>query len=195
MIEPRRVAAIVLAAGLSRRFGYDNKLLQPLGTKTVVATTVAALMVAGADPIIVVTGHDAAAIGTAVDGFGTRCIHNPNFADGMGGSIAVGARELTNDNIAGAIIALGDMPYVKAETIAALIDALDAPDDIIVPTMDGRPGNPVLFGGKYLASLAACSGDVGAKAVLLQAADALKTIETGDPNIFQDIDRPEDLSD
>jgi len=195
MTASRPVAAMVLAAGLSRRFGDDNKLLEPLGETTIIAATTQLLATAGAAPVLVVTGHDVDAIVAAVAGPEIRCHANPAFADGMGTSIAAGVRALEDDAIDGVLIALGDMPFVRPATIAALLGAFASTDDIIVPTRDGRRGHPVLFGRTHFTALAGCTGDIGARAVLEREAAAIKIVATSDDGVLRDIDRPEDLTD
>src|SRR5262245_40252437 len=113
------VVGLVLAAGLSRRMG-EPKLLLPLAGRPVVAWTVGRLRAAGLRRIIVVAGHERAAIEAAVAGPGVEVVVNPEPEAGQGRSIRVGVAALP----AGAeavLIGLGDQPDVPEDVIAALV--------------------------------------------------------------------------
>jgi molybdenum cofactor cytidylyltransferase len=147
------IAAIVLAAGSSSRFGPDNKLLRSFGGAPLVAHAVAAVRAAGADPIVVVTGHDAGAVRRALAEHRVTFIHNSRYEHGMGSSIAAGARAI--QSASAILIALGDMPEVSGEHARALADAFDPgePESICLPVFEGRRGHPVLFGAAHLDAL------------------------------------------
>jgi molybdenum cofactor cytidylyltransferase len=91
----------------------------------------------------------------------------------------------------GWIIALGDMPYVEADTIAALTAALREGADIVVPIHQGKRGNPVGFSRRHLPALLRLSGDRGARD-LLQALPVTNVI-VDDAGILRDIDTADDL--
>lgn len=87
----------------------------------------------------------------SVPRFGFRAAHNANYADGLGGSIAAGARALKGAD--GLFVALGDMPDVRADDYR-LIATRFARRAIVVPTHKGMRGHPVLFCSSYFADLA-----------------------------------------
>ncbi|HWK45778.1 MAG TPA: molybdopterin-binding/glycosyltransferase family 2 protein [Stellaceae bacterium] len=190
-----RIAAIVLAAGQSRRMGERNKLLIEVAGKSMVAHAVDAARGAGVSQIIVVTGHEPGDVAAALAGRPVRLVHNPRFAEGMAGSIGAGIGAL-GDDIDAAIIMLGDMPRVAAAELGRLIAAYNPVEGraIIVPTRHGRRGNPVLWDRSCFAELGRLRGDVGARGLIDAHADWLAEIEMVDDHVLLDIDTPEALA-
>ena len=160
-----RVAAIVLAAGASGRMGQRNKLLCEIGGTPLVRRVVDTLADCPLAELVVVTGHDAPAVAAALAGTGAniRLAHNGDHAAGMGTSLARGVASLP-DTIDGAMICLGDMPHVRADTIDRLIAAFSPAGgaDTCVPVHAGRRGHPVLFGHRFFKELSTLTGDAGA---------------------------------
>lgn len=188
------VATILLAAGLSHRFG-GNKLLHDLDGRPMVrrvAETLVAAMAPG-DEIIVVLGHEAAAVQAALHGLPLRFVLNDRYEQGMGLSLAAGVAAI-DAHTAGAMIALGDMPWIEAAHIKALRRAFDAapPDAIIVPTFAGRRGHPVIFSRRWFPDLLDLHGDRGARAVLVKAGDAVIEVAMANDHVLRDLDRPDD---
>lgn len=116
--RPRRVAAVVLAAGSSARMGR-NKLLLDLGGQALVRRAVRAGLDAGLDQVIVVLGHDEARVRSELDGLPCALVVNPDHAQGAGTSLRTGIRHAAAETDA-VLIVLADMPFVTAEMIAAL---------------------------------------------------------------------------
>lgn len=162
------VEAIVLAAGASRRFGPKNKLLQPFGETTVVGSVVRALAGAGLSPLVV-TGHEADRVAEAVAP--APVVFNPEWASGMGSSLAFGVAACATH--AAILVALGDMPELRPEVVRNLIHQLpDDPEAIVAPVYaeePGRLGHPVIFGPDHRAALLALTGDTGARTILASA--------------------------
>jgi molybdenum cofactor cytidylyltransferase len=93
-----------------------------------------------------------------------------------------------------AVIGLGDMPFVRPQTIRLLDRAFRAGvGDPLAAAVDGERGNPVCFGERWFADLCDVDGDIGGRWLLLEAPDAA-LVETGDQGVRRDVDRPEDLS-
>lgn len=184
-----RVAAVVLAAGRSTRMGEANKLLLELNGSPMVARTVAAAT-SVASPVIVVTGHDAAAVDRALSDAGVTIVHNPRYADGMATSLKAGLSALPS-GIDGVLVCLGDMPAVTGAAMGQLIAAFNPVEGraIIVPTYQGKRGNPVLFATAFIDEMRSAEGDVGARALLSQHADAVYEVET-DAGVLADADTP-----
>ena len=114
------VAAILLAAGRGTRFGDELKLLAQIGGKALVRHAAEAAAISTADPVIVVTGHRAEEVQSQLQGLPVRIVHNHLFADGLSMSLKAGFSALAPAARA-AVILLGDMPFVRAELIDALI--------------------------------------------------------------------------
>jgi molybdenum cofactor cytidylyltransferase len=178
---------------MSRRMGRP-KMLLPFGEKPLLARVVENLLsVSGISPIVVVTGHNAQEIREAVREYTVNIAHNPDYAaGGMLSSVQTGVRALPAD--CGAfLLALGDQPGVRPETLLALLAAwreTDAP--IVRPVYDGKHGHPVLFAARCEPEILALPADATLKdAVIRHAADIWEVAVT-DPAILDDIDTPED---
>jgi molybdenum cofactor cytidylyltransferase len=192
---PPRVAALVLAAGQSRRMGAANKLLSEIDGVPMVARVVAAARASRADPVIVVTGHEAAAIRAALADHDVRFADNPEFDGGLSTSLRAGLAAMPA-GVDGVVVCLGDMPLVNAALIDRLIDAFDPARDcaICVPTHLGKRGNPVLWAARFFAEMRAVAGDVGARHLIGEHEDAVCEVACDDSGPLTDIDTPEALS-
>lgn len=190
-LSPHRVAAIVLAAGSSRRAGPVNKLLVAVDGRPMVHTVCENLVSAGLTPVVVVTGFDAEAVQAALGDVDVRYTHNADHEDGMASSLRTGIAALAPET-SGALIALADMPWVKPSTLQRLVSAFrDAgAESVCRPVHDGRPGNPVVFPKRLFAALSDLRGDVGGKAVVAAEGAAVRDVDVDDPGIFRDMDVP-----
>jgi molybdenum cofactor cytidylyltransferase len=189
--RPGRIAALVLAAGQSRRMGRQNKLLAPVDGKPLVAHMVDAVLGSRAGPVIVVTGHEEAAVRAALGGRRVIWAHNPDFAQGLSTSLKAGLDALPED-VEGVLVALGDMPRVKSAQIDRLIAAFNPVEGraIMVPTVRGKRGNPVLFASRFVPALREVAGDVGGRHLLGEHAEEVVEIEMEDEGALLDIDTP-----
>ena len=191
-----KIAALVLAAGLSRRMGPRNKLLAAVDGVPMVARAVDAALASRARPVVVVTGHEAARV---QDALGRKrkveLVHNPDFAQGLSASLQRGLAALPED-CDGVLICLGDMPRVRAQTLDALIDAFQPLEGraICVPTFGGKRGNPVLFARRFFAEMTAIAGDVGARHLIGEYAELVAEIEIADEGVLLDVDSPDALA-
>jgi len=189
-----QVAAIVLAAGQSRRMGRDNKLLALVDGRPMVAHVVDAMLASRAEPVIVVTGHEADQVRAALGDRPVRWCHNPDFADGLSTSLRAGLDALPE--VEGVLVALGDMPRIRPDQIDRLIAAFNPTEGraICVPTVSGKRGNPVLFATRFVPEMRRVSGDVGARHLIGAHGEAVVEIEMDDDAALLDIDTPEALS-
>ncbi len=190
-----QIAAIVLAAGLSRRMGAQNKLLAEVGGQPMVRHVVEAAQASRADPVIVVTGHQADAVRSALDGLEVRFAHNPDFADGLSTSLARGLREMP-EACDGAVVLLADMPGIAATHIDRLIAAFNPVEGraVCVATHHGKRGHPVLWARGYFPEIAAITGDRGAKALLTEHEEAVEDVEISSEAVLVDVDTPDALA-
>lgn len=188
------VAAILLSAGRGTRFGDEPKLLARVGGKTLIRHVAEAAARSTANPVIVVTGHRAEEIQSQLQGLPVRVVYNHLFADGLSTSLKAGFSALPPEARA-AIVLLGDMPFVKAELIDALISAWQDRGEpaALVPVLNGRRGNPVVLSRTLQAAIEGLSGDVGAVSVLRGRSDVLEW-PTEDSATIQDIDTTEEFA-
>lgn len=184
------VRCVIPAAGLSRRFGGPNKLLAPFGDASVVATTVRNVVAAGVEPLVV-TGRDSQLIAAEVHP--VECVHNSNFEEGLGSTIAHGVRSLRGCD--GIMIVLADMPGISPDIVRMAVEAFERyPANSIIATrypVQSHPGHPIIFASCYRAELESLSGDLGARQILAQNADRILWVSA--PIAIQDIDLPGDL--
>jgi molybdenum cofactor cytidylyltransferase len=190
----RRIAAVVLAAGRSTRMGGPNKLLAEIAGRPLLRIVVEEALASHAKPVIVVVGHERADVEKALAGLPVQLIHNPDFAQGLGASLKAGIAAVPAE-ADGAIVCLGDMPQVDASLIDRLIAAFD-PDRgalIVMPTVEGRRGNPVLWSRRFFPDLMAIEGDVGARHFIGRYSEAVVEVPLEGRAALVDIDTPEAL--
>ncbi|APA70303.1 nucleotidyltransferase family protein [Janthinobacterium sp. 1_2014MBL_MicDiv] len=187
---------ILLAAGRGRRFdpsGVQNKLLQPLpdgpyaGLPVVAAA--ASAMLAALPRVLAVVRADDTQVARVLGALGceVRVCHDADM--GMAASLTCAIEHVRG--APGWLIALGDMPWVEAATIAALSHAIADGARIAVPVFQGRRGNPVAFSAVHLPLLLALDGDQGARSIV--RGHAVREVAVDDSGILRDIDTPDDL--
>ena len=191
----KRVAAVVLAAGRSTRMGAVNKLIAEIGGKPLVRIAAEQALASHAAPVIVVTGHERDKVATALAGLPVRLVHNPDFAEGLGSSLKTGIAAVPAEADA-AIVCLGDMPQVDAGLIDKLIAAFDPEKGalVVTPTIHGRRGNPVVWSRRFFRDLMAVQGDIGARNLIANYAEAVVEVPVTGEGALIDVDTPESLS-
>jgi molybdenum cofactor cytidylyltransferase len=190
-----RIAAVVLAAGRSTRMGAINKLIAEIGGKPLVRIAAEQALASRAKPVIVVTGHEHERVEAALAGLPVRFVHNPDYADGLGTSLKAGIAVVPAD-ADGVVVCLGDMPQVDAGLIDKLIAAIDPERGglVVVPSIDGRRGNPVVWSRRFFHDLTAISGDIGARHLIGSYAEAVVEVPVAGEAALTDVDTPESLS-
>lgn len=158
-----------------------------------IAARAAANLLAGVGQVLAVIPFERARLRRTLEAAGCEILETDRTARGMGSSLAAGVE--ASARASGWIVALGDMPVIHVETIAAVKRALEAGARIAAPfDAGGRRGHPVGFSSALLGELVALDGDAGARVILERHADAIARIETQDAGIFVDIDTPQDLA-
>jgi molybdenum cofactor cytidylyltransferase len=191
----RRIAAVVLAAGRSIRMGAINKLIAEIGGKPLVRIAAEQALASRAKPVIVVTGHERERVEAALAGLPVRFVHNADYAEGLGTSLKAGIAAVPAD-ADGAIVCLGDMPQVDSQLIDKLIAAFDPERSalIVMPTFDGRRGNPVVWSRRFFHDLMSISGDIGARHLIGSYAEAVVEVPVAGEAALTDVDTPESFS-
>ncbi|HEX6840457.1 MAG TPA: molybdopterin-binding/glycosyltransferase family 2 protein [Stellaceae bacterium] len=191
-----RVAALLLAAGQSRRMGTLNKLLIGIDGKPMVRHVAEAVQASQARPIIAVTGHQREKVEAALSGLGiARFVFNPDYAKGLSTSLKQGIAALPKGTEA-VVVCLGDMPKVAAGEIDRLIAAFNPVEGraICVPTRRGKRGNPVLLASRLFQDLSNVSGDVGARDLIAAHPELVAEVEMEGDGTLLDIDTPQALA-
>ena len=104
------IAAIVLAAGQSKRMGAANKVLLEIGGVPMIRKVIDSIESSGVSETLVVTGHERERVERSLSGCAVRFVFNNKYEDGMGTSLATGAKALSSESLAGILVCLGDLP-------------------------------------------------------------------------------------
>ncbi|MGB3905051.1 MAG: selenium cofactor biosynthesis protein YqeC, partial [Anaerolineae bacterium] len=167
-----RVAAIVLAAGESRRFGSPKQLL-PWGETTMLEHVVDTALESAVDETVVILGHRAERIGKLLRNRPVRVVINEDWQGGLSTSVRAGLQALPA-NYEACLFLLGDQPNVTPQLIDTILKRYRrtlAP--LVAPSYRGRRGNPVLFSRSLFAELLAMEGDQGGRGVIQRHQDEL----------------------
>ncbi|MGE3621438.1 MAG: NTP transferase domain-containing protein [Acidimicrobiia bacterium] len=184
------VVAAVLAAGGGRRFaasgGQGHKLLAPLRGRPLVAWALEAVVAAGFDEVLVVSGS--VDLSPVLAAFPVEVAANPAPEGGIATSLAVAVDHAAARGAAALVVGLGDQPGVVPAAWRAVADESAAP--VAVATYGGRRGNPVRL-GREVWPLLPRTGDEGARRLMGRRPDLVAEVACpGDPF---DVDRVEDL--
>lgn len=192
MREPSHVCGILLAAGSGSRFG-GGKLAHPLPGSGVplVVSAWRRFRTTLPQSCAVVRAGDALVI-ALLRAEGARVIECEDAAEGMGRSLSCGVR--ANPYAAAWVVALGDMPALQPETLAAVVRSLQLGAAIAIPTCGGRRGHPVGFAARFGTALSDLRGDTGARYLIKEHPTDITEVEVDDPGIFADVDTREDLA-
>ncbi len=183
-------AAIVPAAGRAARFG-GAKLLVDLGGEPLLAHTLRSLLAAGLDRVVVVAPAAAAfdAVPLVADAR-VGVAANPDPSRGMFSSIQTGLAAVD----AGTLVILpADMPFVRPETVRAVVEAAGTSGGAVVPIHDGRKGHPIALPGELRAPLLAASATTNLKQALIDLGAVWTRLPVEDPGVLRDVDVPADL--
>jgi molybdenum cofactor cytidylyltransferase len=190
------IAAVVMAAGRSRRMAPHNKLLvtDPAG-KPMIARVVDNVLSSNARPILVVLGHQAEQIEHALGGRPVRYVHAADYAKGLAESLKAGIAAVPPE-CAGAVVCLGDMPLVTGRMIDRLLSVYDPEEgrSIVLPTFRGKQGNPMVWDRRYFLEILAISGDSGARFLVGKHAESVAEVEMADDAVLRDFDTTESLN-
>jgi CTP:molybdopterin cytidylyltransferase MocA len=169
------------------------KPLLPLGGRPMIVRIIQMLRTAGIDPILVVAGHRALDLATAIDSQPITMVKNPRYGTGgMLSSVKTGLRKIPRKTDA-VILALVDQPMVKSRTLRAMLRAFArtrAP--LVIPTFKGRRGHPILLSAKLIKDALALRPDQTLQTLTRRHMPEAVQVEVDDPNILTDLDTPED---
>jgi molybdenum cofactor cytidylyltransferase len=142
-------------------------------------------------PVVVVTGHEAAAIEAALADLPVSFRRAPDYAEGLSASLKAGVAGVPGV-CSGALICLGDMPFIRPDTLDQLADA-HAGQAALFPTYQGKRGNPALLARSLFADIMLLGGDEGARTLLRTIPDQIGELAVDDPGVLRDVDRPDML--
>ena len=184
------LAAILLAAGRSRRMGAFKPLL-PFGDRSVIECCIGNLRAAGIKEMIVVAGHRADDLRAQLKDLDVSIVVNPDPDSEMGASIACGVERLPGEARA-VIVALVDHPAVPPDVIKLLIDEWRRGARLVQPEHNGRGGHPVLIDLGYESELLSLDPNRGLRALFEAHRDKVHRLAVEDPYVARDMDTWED---
>ena len=190
------IAAIVMAAGRSRRMAPHNKLLvTDKAGKPMIARVVDNVLSSNARPVLIVTGHMHEQVEHALGGRPVRYVHAADYAQGLSASLKAGIAAVPAD-CAAVVVCLGDMPLVTGRMIDRLLSMYDPEEGraIVLPTFRGKQGNPMIWDRRFFAEILAIAGDSGARFLVGKHAEAVCEVEMADDAVLRDFDTTESLA-
>lgn len=193
------VAAIVPAAGESRRMGQPKLLLEFEG-RPLIARVVSALIEGGAGPVIVVSppaeSPEGPSVIQAASIAGAVVVKPEKRPAEMRDSVETAVEELKRSGTPPLAILLvpADSPKLASPLVARILDAWrKTPDRIVIPTASGRRGHPIVIPWHLAETIQALAPDVGINALVANHADEVLEIEVANEAVVTDLDTPEDL--
>ena len=187
------IGAVLLGAGIGRRFGSDKRLAL-LGQRTVAETTTR--VYAGAfEQLRIVLRPGDTALAKLLAPYG-QIVFAEQAHLGMGHSLAAGFSDLSWQ---WGFVGLLDMPFVGNATLATLRQrAGETEQHILRPRLHaesdaGPHGHPMGFHHSLFAEMTLLQGDTGARSLLRAYAGNIEDVVFSDTGIVRDIDKPEDL--
>lgn len=177
-----RVGLIMLAAGVSRRFGADKRQARLPDGRTLMQASMEAVPAIFSSRVLVLHPGDES-LAASIQGW--HCVIAEKAAEGMGASLAAGIAAM--GDMDGVLVALADMPWISSDSYELVRSAL-APQRIIIPCFQGQRGHPVGFGQPWPATLGKLTGDKGARELIRSEPAAVLEVDSGDPGIVRDVD-------
>ncbi len=184
------IAAVVLAAGASSRYG-EHKLLLPVQEQPLIRRTVEQVLASRVEEVVVVLGREAEGVQRALEDLPVRCVVNPDYREGMSTSVRAGIEAL-GPEMEAALIVLGDQPSVGPAILDRLVESYhSAGKPIVVPSYRGEVGNPVLFAASLFPEIRGIQGDQGAREVIARDPGRVAVVPFAFP-APRDVDTAED---
>lgn len=188
------VVAIVLAAGLSRRMGNKNKLLEKVGDRVLLERVVSVYAKISDYPVVVVIGFENKRVQEALSGYNVSFVHNSNYKNGQMTSVDMGLRAAPKASTY--LVALGDQPRISAHALSTLLDAhnLYSEGKITVPFVDGQRGNPIAISPALRDKILADPMNLGCRNITRSSPEIIHQFITNDKGFISDVDTPEELN-
>jgi molybdenum cofactor cytidylyltransferase len=191
-LSPVRIAAVILAAGLSRRMGQP-KMVMPWGSQTVISHVVQVLMQAGVGEIVAVVGGARQQVEAALSGLSALTVFNPKFEeDDMTASLQTGLGALTAD-IQACLVVLGDQPQIEPGTVTAVVDAFKSSGaGLVIPSYQMRRGHPWLVARSLWDEIQSLHSPDTLRDFINHNAERIHYLNVKSPSVLKDLDTPDD---
>jgi len=196
------ISAIILAAGLSSRMNGENKLTKKINGIPLISHTIKNILGSAVDEIVIVVGYEEDILKSLIEkNKKIKIIYNKNYNSGIASSIKIGLKNISTKTEA-FFISLGDMPNVNQNIYNKLIKVRDKYNkklkikykkEIIIPTYQGKNGNPILFSKYMKKKIMKIEGDAGAKSLVELNMNKILKVPFKNDAIILDFDKPEDF--
>jgi molybdenum cofactor cytidylyltransferase len=187
----KEFSAVILAAGISRRLGF-NKLTLKINGESVIRKAVLPFLYAGIGRVFVVTGVESQGFREEFPEFAVKYIQNKDYLQGMSTSAKASLPFVTDAE--GVFFHLGDKPFLEEKIIYDMVDIYrDNRRKIVIPVFNGKKGHPVLINvALYKADIECLKGDKGLREIVEKHAEDVISIRGNEGTLF-DIDTIEDV--
>jgi len=188
----KRIFAVILAAGSSRRLGV-NKLTIRIDGQSVIRRSVTPFLTAGIEKVIVVTGVGDGRLEAELRGLApVEVVPNPHRMEGMSSSVKAALPFIRGAD--GVFFHLGDKPFLGREQVNAMLDRfLQGGVHLMVPRFHGEKGHPVLMNtARYFPEMELLQGDKGLREIIEKHLEDVVFLDGDEGNVF-DIDTIEDI--
>lgn len=189
-MDSNKIVAVVLAAGLSSRMG-NNKLLMPLGNKTVIEHVIQELLKTNVDSIMVVGGNEFSLLQSKLESYPLNWVYNKSYREGQSLSIkAAVAKVMEMKEVRGILFVMGDQPLLDYEEINGMIRVFNQYDQKIVVPVDvnQKRGAPVLFHRHFFNAFFDLHGDQGGKKIIVNHPESVIEYKISKAHFFWDVD-------
>ncbi len=186
----KRISAVLLAAGESKRMGEVNKLTLEVKGQTLLQRTASTLLKLSLEELVVVTGHQADTARALLNGYPVNLVYNERYRESQHSSVHCGlsALRLPYDAV---FICLTDLPLLEIEDLEAIVAALDSQShSIVVPTFNGDRGNPVLFDRSHVREIITDYRDLGARKFIEDNPESVSYVDMPNDHVIFDVDTP-----
>ena len=188
------VSGILLAAGESRRMGGVNKMMLPVNGQPLLRRTVLTLQASRLDELVVVLGHRADEARAVLQDVDVTLVDNPHYQDGQMSSVHSGLAALVRP-CDGVMICLADQPLLTHDDIDALIVCYcERGGSILVPTYEGRRGNPIVIDYAHRDTILGCGRTLGCKRLIEDNPELVTTVAMANDHVVFDLDMLEDYA-
>lgn len=187
------VAAVLLAAGASTRFG-SPKMLAPVGGEPLLRRVARSFVAAGFAEVAVVLAPGAAAVAATLEGLGVALVVNPQPGEGMLSSARAGIEALGGRH-ARVAVTPADLPGLTAPVLRRLLEAIPGcpVEAVVVPVAGGRRGHPIVLSRGLAARVASWGPERRLSDLLREPGVAVREVPGFGPEVLRDVDVPGDL--
>jgi molybdenum cofactor cytidylyltransferase len=188
------IGAVLLAAGEGKRMGGIAKPAIELQGVPLIKRALFALSGAGVDEVAVVLGHQAERIELLVQDFPVSVVHNEHYRDGQMSSVHAGLAQLSGKFDA-VLICLADQPLINSQDLINLIAAYKkrTHGSVVVPRVDGRRGNPIIFDWETREQVLAGDRNLGCRQFIAENPGLVEVFEAPNDHFVVDLDTEADL--